>query len=147
MERAIFNRTGRAVSRLGFGAMGFAGWFGNQPDEEHIKALHFALDCGVNFIDTARAYGASERILGLALKQWNGETPFVATKIQGLGGQPQWGTVVPVETSFPKGQITRDCEASLKTLQLVTIDCLQLHTYWPTWGAEGYWLDELRALK
>jgi aryl-alcohol dehydrogenase-like predicted oxidoreductase len=35
----------------------------------------------------------------------------------------------------------------LRTLQLDAIDCLQLHAYWPTWGVEGHWMDELRALK
>ena len=147
METIRFPRTDRHVSRLGFGAMGFAGWFGAQPESEHIRALHYALDRGVNIIDTARAYGESERILGVALKQWGGEAPFIATKVQGLGGQPQWGTPVPVERSFPKSQITASCEESLRTLQLDVIDCLQLHTYWPNWGTEGYWLDELLALK
>lgn len=147
MQTTRFPRTDREVSRLGFGAMGFAGWFGAQSEADHIRALHEALDRGVSFVDTARAYGDSERILGLALKQWRGERPFVATKVQGLGGQPQWGTPVPVEASFPKGQITRNCEESLRALQFDVIDCLQLHTYWPTWGTEGVWLDELTALK
>ena len=147
MQTTRFPRTDREVSRLGFGAMGFAGWFGTQPEADHVRALHYALDQGVSFVDTARAYGASERILGTALKQWHGDPPFVATKVQGLGGQPQWGTPVPVDASFPKGQITRNCEESLRALQLDVIDCLQLHTYWPTWGTDGYWLDELEALK
>jgi methylglyoxal reductase len=147
MEYSIFPRTDRRVSRLGFGAMGFAGWFGNQSEADHIAALHYALDNGVNFIDTARAYGASEEILGRGLEQWAGQRPFVATKVEGLAGQPQWDTVVPVELSLPKGQVTKSCEASLRALQLETIDCLQLHAYWPNWGAEGYWMDELHALK
>ncbi len=147
METTRFPRTDRQVSRLGFGAMGFAGWFGDQPESEHVRALHYALDNGVNFIDTARAYGDSERIVGVALRQWSGAAPFVATKVQGLGGQPQWGTPVPVDLSFPKGQVTANCEESLRVLGLDVIDCLQLHTYWPTWGTRGHWLDELQDLK
>ena len=147
MEVTTFPRTDKQVGRLGFGAMGFAGWFGDQPEAEHVRALHYALDRGVNLIDTARAYGESERIVGTALRQWRGAAPFVATKVQGLGGQPQWGTPVPVELSFPKGQVTRNCEESLRTLGLDVIDCLQLHTYWATWGTRGYWLDELQELK
>lgn len=147
MQTTTFPRTDRTVSRLGFGAMGFAGWFGNQSEAEHIQALHYALEQGVSFIDTARAYGVSEAILGRGLKQWSGPAPFVATKVEGLAGGPQWSTVVPVEQSLPKGQVTASCEASLRALQLDAVDCLQLHAYWPTWGSEGYWLDELRALK
>jgi methylglyoxal reductase len=147
MDYAIFPRTDRKVSRLGFGAMGFAGWFGQQSEADHIRALHYALDQGVNFVDTARAYGTSEAILGRGLKEWKGEAPFVATKVEGLAGGPQWSTVVPVERSLPKGQVTASCETSLRELQLDVIDCLQLHAYWPNWGTEGYWMDELRRLK
>ena len=144
LDNAAFPSTDRQVSRLGFGAMGFAGWFGAQSEADHIRALHYALEQGVTFIDTARAYGDSEAILGRALKQWSGPPPFVA---KGLAGGPQWSTVVPVERSLPRGQVTASCEASLRALQLDVIDCVQLHAYWPTWGIEGYWLDELRALK
>jgi methylglyoxal reductase len=147
METAAFARTGRQVSRLGFGAMGFAGWFGRQSEADHIRALHYALDQGVSFVDTARAYGESEEILGRGLKQWSGPKPFVATKVEGLAGGPQWATPVPVQRSLPKGQVTASCEASLRALGLDAVDCLQLHAYWPTWGVEGHWLDELRALK
>src|SRR5687768_1156003 len=101
MEFAAFGATSHRVSRLGFGAMGFAGWFGGQDEQAHVRALHTALDLGVNFIDTARAYGESEHILGLALTSWRGERPFVATKVQGLAGEPQWGRPVPLEASYP----------------------------------------------
>ena len=147
MELASFARSGSFVSRLGFGAMGLAGWFGQQREEDHIAALHFALDRGVNFIDTARAYGDSERIVGMALRQWQGTAPFVATKVQGLYGEPQWGRPVPLEEAFPRGHITTDCERSRTALALDTIDLLQLHTYWPSWGTSGYWLDELIELR
>jgi aryl-alcohol dehydrogenase-like predicted oxidoreductase len=147
MDTSTFPRTDRKIGRLGFGAMGFAGWFGDQSEADHIKALHYALDRGVNFIDTARAYGGSEMILGRGLKQWKGEKPFVATKVEGLAGGPQWSTVVPVNSSLPRGQVTSSCEASLRALQLDSVDLLQLHAYWPVWGVEGHWMDELRALK
>ncbi|WP_131113460.1 aldo/keto reductase [Lichenihabitans psoromatis] len=147
MHTALFPRTGDRVSRLGFGAMGFAGWFGAQSEADHIRALHYALDRGINFIDTARAYGESEMILGRGLKQWRGPKPFVATKVEGLAGGPQWSTSVPVALSLPKGQVTASCEASLRALGTDAIDLLQLHAYWPGWGHEGDWMDELRALK
>ena len=147
METAVFPSTGDTIGRLGFGAMGFAGWFGQQSEAEHIRALHYALDQGIDFIDTARAYGESESIVGRGLEQWTGRRPFVATKVEGLAGGPQWSTPVPVELSLPKGQVTASCEASLRALRVDTVDLLQLHAYWPAWGHEGHWMDELRALK
>jgi aryl-alcohol dehydrogenase-like predicted oxidoreductase len=147
MQYTEFAASGRAVSRLGFGAMGFAGWFGQQPEADHIAALLLALEGGVTFIDTARAYGDSERILGVALRQWRGEAPFVATKVEALAGITQWGTVVPADAAFPKGQVTASCEASLRALGLEQVDLLQLHTYWANWGLDGDWMEELQRLK
>jgi methylglyoxal reductase len=146
MEYATF-AGGRAVSRLGFGAMGFAGWFGDQPEPAHVSALLLALERGINFIDTARAYGASERIVGVALREWTGPKPFLATKIEALGGIEQWGTPVPAEIAFPPGQIIASCEASLRALGVEQVDLMQLHTYWPTWGVAGSWMEELVRLK
>jgi methylglyoxal reductase len=85
MKYRQFPKSAEMVSALGFGAMGFAGWFGPTSDADCIRALHTALDLGVNFIDTARAYGESERILGEGLRSWRGDRPFVATKIEPLG--------------------------------------------------------------
>jgi methylglyoxal reductase len=82
MKYRTFPKSGEEISALGFGAMGFAGWFGATSDADCIRALHSALDLGVNFIDTARAYGESERIVGEGLRQWTGAKPFVATSRQ-----------------------------------------------------------------
>ena len=76
MEYRTFVATGDRLSVLGFGAMGFAGWFGEIDDADATRALHTALDLGVNVVDTARAYGRSEELLGAALRSWPGEKPF-----------------------------------------------------------------------
>jgi methylglyoxal reductase len=147
MEKAAFPRHPLPVSRLGFGAMGLAGWFGSYSDDELIASVLHALVSGINFIDTARAYGRSEELLGTALKNWRGPAPFLASKINPLGPNTKWGCPVPVETVFPREHITREIELSLKTLGVERIDLMQLHVYWPTWGVEGYWLDELQAAR
>jgi hypothetical protein len=72
MRHTPFPRSGEPVSKLGFGAMGFAGWFGDANESDWIESLHYALDQGVSFVDTARAYGDSERIVGEALRKWTG---------------------------------------------------------------------------
>ena len=147
MQHTEFAASGRDVSRLGFGAMGFAGWFEKQPETDHIAALLLALERGVTFIDTARGYGESERIVGAGLRQWHGAAPFVATKVEALAGITQWGTVVPAAVAFPKGQVTASCETSLRALGLDCVDLLQLHTYWANWGVDGDWMEELQQLK
>ena len=147
MLATAWPRSGEAVSRLGFGAMGFAGWFGDQPERAHVAALHRALDLGVNVIDTARAYGDSERIVGLALREWRGAKPFLATKIERLGRRRGWAMPIPAEEAFPKGHVSRSAEESLRALGVDQVDLMQLHIWWPTWGIAGYWMDELQALK
>lgn len=147
MKYRAFPKSGRELSVLGFGAMGFAGWFGDQPTKDYIDALLAAMDQGLNVIDTARAYGDSEKIVGEALRQWKGEAPFLATKIEAIGPSSQWGWTKPVEICFPPGHIRSCCERSLRELGVDQVDLMQLHIYWPTWGTSGYWMDELQALK
>ena len=147
MQYRTFPATGDDLSVLGFGAMGMAGWFGAIDDRDSIRALHTALDLGVNMIDTARAYERSESVVGQGLRSWRGDRPFVATKIQPRGSKDQFAIPLPVDEAFPKGWVTESCETSLRELGLEQVDLMQLHLYWPTWGHDGYWMDELQALK
>lgn len=147
MRYRTFPATGDEISVLGFGAMGFAGWFGAVDDRDSIRALHTALDLGVNMIDTARAYDRSERVVGEGLRSWPGTQPFVATKIKPRGPKDQFAIPLPVEDAFPKGWVTESAETSLRELGRDHVDLMQLHLYWPTWGHEGYWMEELQALK
>ena len=147
MRYREFPATGDELSVLGFGAMGFAGWFGAIDDRDAVRALHTALDLGVNVIDTARDYGRSEQVVGAGLRTWSGARPFVATKIQPRGPKSQYATPPGVEEVFPRGWVTESCETSLRELGLDHVDLMQLHLYWPTWGRQGYWMDELQALK
>ena len=147
MRYSGFAFDGRTVSKLGFGAMGFAGWFGPQDEGEAVRALHYALDSGVTFVDTARLYGESEAVVGRALRSWSGEPPIVATKVESLGTRRRWGMPVDVEQVFPRGQVRASAHRSLKELGVDRLDLLQMHLWWPTWGTEGYWVDELQQLK
>ena len=147
MEYRTFPATGDELSVLGFGAMGLAGWFGAIDDDAAIRAVHTALDLGVNMVDTARAYGRSEHVLGRALASWSGPAPFLATKVEPKGPRSQFAVPPPVEEVFPRGWVTQSLEQSLRELGRDNVDLLQLHLYWPNWGLDGYWLDELQALK
>ncbi len=148
MQYSIFGKTNKQVSRIGYGAMGLGGAFGTFDEKEGIRSVLKFLEKGGNFIDTARHYGESETILGKALKEWKGDAPFIATKIQSHGeANTRWALPPNVETTFPKDLIRQNTEDSLKRLGVDFIDNMQLHLYYPTWGVSGYWLDELLKLK
>lgn len=148
MQYTIFPKSENKVSKLGYGAMGLAGWFENTSKKDMIRSVINALEKGVNFIDTARAYGQSEAILKEALTQWKGEKPFLASKVESLGpDNTRWGIPQDVNITFPKGHIRKSAETSLQTLGVEQLDLLQLHLYWPNWGVSGYWMDDLQALK
>lgn len=147
MQYSGIELSGRPLSKIGFGAMGFAGWFGELDESAAVYSLHHALDAGVTLVDTARAYGRSESIVGQALRSWSGEQPVVATKVEPLGPPRRWGVPVPVEEVFPRGHVRASAERSLRELGTDHIDLLQLHLWWPTWGLEGYWMDELLGMR
>src|SRR4051795_5970648 len=109
-ERAMhyrpLGRTGLSVSEIGFGAWGIGGsmWIGADEDES-VRALHRAIELGVNFIDTARGYGESERIVGTVLREHTGDEVYVATKVPPKNGMwPAPSGVDPSET-FPGSHI------------------------------------------
>ncbi|MCW2567604.1 MAG: aldo/keto reductase, partial [Mycobacterium sp.] len=92
LQTTQLGTTGLAITRVGFGAwaIGGGGWqfgWGPQEDDESIAAIHHALERGVNWIDTAAAYGfgRSERIVGRALAGLT-ERPYVFTKASLLEG-------------------------------------------------------------
>lgn len=147
-RKTYFSNSDKTVSRLCFGAWGLSGIFEQCSEKDLIKAVINCLDKGINFIDTARDYGDSERILGKVLKTYNGEKPFISTKTQSKGpGMLRWGMPRDVNEVFPKGWITKSAEESLKQLGLEKVELIQLHLYWANWGVEGYWMEELQMLK
>src|SRR5258706_9604770 len=103
------------ITRIGFGAwaIGGAGWefsWGPQNDTDSIGAIHAALEAGINWIDTAAAYGLghSEEIVARALKG-RSPRPYVFTKCSLLGDDR--GNIVHNLTA---ASIRREAEASLR---------------------------------
>jgi aryl-alcohol dehydrogenase-like predicted oxidoreductase len=128
-------RTGLQITRVGFGAwaIGGGGWefgWGAQDDEQSIAAIHRALGQGINWIDTAAAYGFghSEQVVGRALQNL-ATRPYVFTKCSLLEGPGR--TVVH---SLKRDSILREAENSLERLGLDAIDLYQIH--WPIPDAE-----------
>ena len=121
MKYRELGRTGWKVSEISFGAWAIGGNWGNVDDDESIRALHTAIDNGVNFIDTADVYGDghSERLIAQALKE-RSETVHVATKA-GRRLNPH------VADGYNRENLTAYIERSLKNLDTDCLDLVQLH--------------------
>ena len=147
MEYNILGKTGLKVSKIGFGAWAIGGnMWGHQDDNDSIKALNKALDLGVNFIDTALAYGNghSEQIIGKLLKGRKGEI-CIATKIPPLSWPPPSNT--HANDAFPKETIINSIETSLKNLSIECIDLIQLHSWRENWTNDTDWHETLIEFK
>jgi aryl-alcohol dehydrogenase-like predicted oxidoreductase len=141
-------KTGLSVSEIGYGAWGIggSGWIGAQEDES-VRALHRAIDLGVNFIDTARGYGESERIVGAVVREHRGDPLYVATKVPPKNRiWPAPDGVDPAET-FPGDHIRASLEKSLRASGLEAFDLLQFHVWSDEWMGRGDWLETIEDLK
>jgi aryl-alcohol dehydrogenase-like predicted oxidoreductase len=140
-------RTGMGITAVGVGAWAIggewaAGW-GRQDDDASIAAIHHAVERGVNWVDTAAAYGLghSEEVVGRAVNALpETDRPLVFTKC-GLVWDEGDRVAMPERVGRPDS-IRRECEASLRRLGVERIDLLQIH--WPpedgtpaeeAWGA------------
>jgi len=111
-----------SVSVISFGAWAIGGSWGAVDDEQSMRALHAAVDAGVNFIDTADVYGdgRSERLVARLRRERPGETIHVATKA---------GRRLPVQTpaGYTRDNLVAWIDRSLRNLETDAIDLLQLH--------------------
>jgi aryl-alcohol dehydrogenase-like predicted oxidoreductase len=142
-------RTGILASEIGYGAWGIGKglWVGAE-DNESLRALHRACDLGLNFVDTALAYGPhhSERLVGRLLKERR-ERIMVATKV------PPKNLLWPAAAGsrardvFPADYLVECTEKSLRNLDVEALDVQQLHVWRDEWLAEDGWRDALERLK
>lgn len=92
---------------------------GGQPKEEQsFEMLKCALENGITSLDTARAYGNSEEVLGRFFKTWKGDMPFITTKVIDIDGEND----AEIEKS-----VTSCLETSLEKLSLPKVNCVMLH--------------------
>jgi aryl-alcohol dehydrogenase-like predicted oxidoreductase len=141
METRKLGNSDIKITPVGYGAwaIGGAGWefgWGAQDDRDSIAAIHRAVELGVNWIDTAAVYGLghSEEIVARALKEWSGPRPHVFTKCV-----LRWDDKGKVHQDFSADSVRRECEDSLRRLQVETIDLYQMH--WPPEN-NGHGLEE-----
>ncbi|MFZ0059247.1 MAG: aldo/keto reductase [Acidimicrobiales bacterium] len=143
--RALGN-TGMEITRVGFGswAAGGGGWrfgWGPQDDAASIAAIRHAVELGVNWVDTAAAYGLghSEEVVAAALEGFApADRPFVFTK-GGTIPDPDDPMATPRHVGAP-ASLRHEVEASLRRLRVERIDLYQMH--WPAEDGtplEAYW--------
>lgn len=120
MHYRPLGRTGLSVSILGFGASSLGGVFRPVDDDEGVRCVHAAIECGINFIDVSPYYGATraETVLGRALREIPRERFILATKV----GQYGEG-----DFDFSAARVARSLDESCARLGVDYIDLLQCH--------------------
>ncbi len=127
MQKRPLGNSTLSLSAIGLGCMGMSEFYGATDDAESLKTLHTALDEGINFLDTADAYGPfkNEELVGKVVRQRRDEV-VLATKFgiirdpndpakRGFSGRPEY--------------VQASCDASLKRLGIDTIDVYYLHRW------------------
>ena len=125
MQTRTLGPKGPTVSALGLGCMGMSEFYGAHSDSESLATLKRALDLGVNFFDTADAYGpyTNEELLGRAFAAQRARV-FLATKF-GFVRDPANRTARAVDGR--PARVREACEASLARLKMTHIDLYYLH--------------------
>lgn len=147
MKTRKFGRTNWAISELGYGMWGLAGWTGSDQNEVE-KSLELSVDLGCNFFDTAWGYaeGKSEEILGKLLRRHSDKKLYAATKI------PPKNFIWPskagflLKDCFPASHIIEYTEKSLRNLNVDQIDLQQFHVWEDAWSDQDEWKSAIEKL-
>ncbi len=145
MEKRKLGNSDMEITAIGMGAwaIGGGGWefaWGPQDDRDSIAALQEGLDRGINWIDTAAAYGLghSEEVVARAL-EGRQQRPDVFTKCSLV-----WNQRGEISHSLKAASIRRECEASLRRLKVDVIDLYQIHWPLPDQDIEEGWTQMAR---
>jgi aryl-alcohol dehydrogenase-like predicted oxidoreductase len=148
MRYRDLGRTGFKTSEIGFGAWGIgkSEWMG-ADDTESLRTLATARDLGINFFDTALAYGSghSERLIARAFG--NSPEVIIATKV------PPKNMIWPAHPNsalaevFPSKYVLACLETSLKNLQRETVDIYQFHVWNDAWADQPAWQETVQQMR
>ena len=114
MKTKVLGNSDLAITPIGFGAWAIGGdWefgWGAQDDAQSVRAIHRALELGVNWIDTAAVYGLghSEEVVARALREWKGARPYVFTKCGMV-----WNDQRKVDYSLREESVRQECRSCL----------------------------------
>ncbi len=147
METRRLGNSDLEITRLGIGAwaIGGSGWNGSmglQNESDSIPAIQAALDYGLNWIDTAALYGLghSEEVVARAIQN-RSPKPFIFTKCERV-----WDEAGNIGPCLKAASVRRECEDSLRRLNVDAIDLYQIHWPEPDEDIEEGW-TELARLK
>jgi L-galactose dehydrogenase len=151
MKYSALGNTGLSVSRLSFGASALGGVFRSVDESSAIKAVHAALDCGINYLDVAPAYGGtvSESVLGKALRGIPRTKYYLSTKV---GKYTKPGSYGEDTLDYSRSRIRASLDESAARLGVDYFDLIHIHdieyqnrkhTEWAL--TEGY--DAVQELK
>ena len=145
----IFSKSETEVSNLGYGCWGIgkAFWIG-ADDNESKRALHAAIDNGVNLFDSAlvEGDGHSEQLVGEVEKE-SGQNLFITSKIPSKKYEWPAKDESTLEESFPKEHIIECTEKSLINLKREYIDLQQFHVWNDKWTDNDEWKEAVYQLK
>jgi len=135
-------------SSIGYGMWGLAGWSGND-DVQNFNSLSLAVENGVNFFDTAWAYGAgkSEEILGKLIRNFPENKIYAASKIPPKNQKWPALNSYDLEDVFPKDHIIEYTRKTLKNLGTDKIDLMQFHVWNDKWADFDSWKEAVNQLK
>ena len=141
-------KTGFSVSEIGFGAWGIGkgDWVG-ADDAESLRTLRAARDSGINFFDTALAYGDghSERLLAQAFG--NSRDVVIASKVPPKNMIWPAHPDSPLADVFPSQYVLTSLDTSLRNLQRETIDIYQFHVWSDAWADQRAWQETVRQMR
>jgi aryl-alcohol dehydrogenase-like predicted oxidoreductase len=147
MQKRELGNTGMRITPVGFGSWAIGGdnWqfgWGSQDDGDAIAAIERAVELGINWVDTAAVYGLghSEELVAKAVAGMK-ERPWIFTKCSLV-----WDARRQMSNSLKADSIRRECEASLKRLNVDAIDLYQIHWPNPEADLEEGW-QEMARLK
>ena len=126
MEHNTLGRTGMKVSRLSFGGSSLGGVFRPVDESEAIKAVHAALECGINYFDVAPAYGGTvaETVLGKALRGIRRDRYYLSTKV---GKYSKPGTYGEDTLDYSRSRLRKSIDESAERLGTDYFDLIHIH--------------------
>ena len=151
MQYRAFGRAGWPVSEIGYGAWGIGGeqWVGGN-DTDSVAALNRAIDAGLNFIDTAAAYGDghSETLVGRVARARAADRPlYIATKVPPKNYTWPARPGIPYREVFDRDYIIETTEQSLRRLGVERIHLQQLHVWQDEFTEVDDWKEAAERLR
>ncbi|HYE13388.1 MAG TPA: aldo/keto reductase, partial [Pyrinomonadaceae bacterium] len=148
MRYRRFGRTGWQVSEIGYGMWGMGSWSGSD-DEESMNSLRRAVELGVNFFDTAWAYGEgrSEALLGRLVREHADRRLYTASKIPPKNRKWPSRREYTLDETFPPDHIEEYVHSSLRNAGLESFDLMQFHVWEDAWLEDDRWARKMDELK